>query len=323
MMTNRDAASLEAGRAFGTAESDDERELEAALAEITPWRGRILGYSPVLGGISNTNWRIVVAGEQGAFFLKMPGRGTEMFIDRGAAFDASRRAQAIGIGPRIYEYLAHRGIEITDFITGRRPCSNADFGDPDIRASAVATYRVFNDSGLLPLTKTVFDMIDEHVDQAQSLGGASPPDAAWLFKQYRLARAALEASGIDMVPCFNDPMPGNFMLGVDKSIMLIDYEYSSNNDRCYDLGVWCGEMFFSEDIEAEIIEAYFGRFDPAMKARLVVHKALADIKWSTWAMVQSKISTLDFDFFKYGAWKHMRARSVMRDPRWVDYLRQV
>jgi hypothetical protein len=60
-----------------------------------------------------------------------------------------------------------------------------------------------------------------------------------------------------------------------------------------------------------------------MKARLTVHRALADMKWSTWAMVQNVVSVLDFDFYKYGAWKHMRARSVMQDPRWVDYLKAV
>ena len=60
-----------------------------------------------------------------------------------------------------------------------------------------------------------------------------------------------------------------------------------------------------------------------LRALRVIHKALADVKWSTWAMIQNKISKLDFDFFKYGAWKHMRARSVMHDPRWVDYLRAV
>jgi thiamine kinase-like enzyme len=308
---------------FGAAATDGERALEAALRDVTPWRGRIIGYTPVLGGISNTNWRIEVANEPTTFFLKMPGAGTEMFIDRDAAFEASKRAETLGIGPRIFDYLAHKGIEIAEFVEGRRPCVNGDFLDADVRRAALKTYRAFNDSGSLTLTKTVFDMIDEHVEQAKGLGGAFPLDAEWLFAQYRRARAALEASGLDLVPCFNDPMPGNFMLGADKSILLIDYEYASNNDRCYDLGIWCGEMFFPEAIEDEVIETYFGRFDPAMKARLVVYRALADVKWSTWAMVQNKISTLDFDFYKYGAWKHMRARAVMRDPRWPDYLRAV
>lgn len=308
---------------YGSAATPAERELEIALASIERWQGRILGYRPVSGGISNVNWQIQVSGEDQTFFLKMPGRGTEMFIDRAAALEASHRAQHIGIGPRVYDDLADRGIEITDFIEGRRPCTNSDFQDPEVRASVVGTYRLLHESGRLALTKTVFDMIEEHVEQAHGLGGAFPADSDWLFGQYRAARAALEASGLDLVPCFNDPMPGNFLLAADKSIVLIDYEYASNNDRCYDLGIWCGEMFFSDAVEDELIEQYFGRVRPDMKARLIVHRALADVKWSTWAMVQSKVSTLDFDFHKYGVWKHMRARSVMRDPRWTDYLRAV
>jgi len=308
---------------LGEAANDAEREIEAVLCAVEAWSGQEIRYSPVHGGISNSNWRVRVAGEPGSFFVKVPGRGTEMFIDRKAAFEASRRAQELGIGPAIHDYLADRGVEIADFIEGRRPCTNRDFRSADVRRGVVGLYRTFNNSGLLSLTKTVFDMIDEHVDQVSELGGAFPADFAWLHKQYRLARSALEASGIDLVPCFNDPMPGNFLIADNNSIMLIDYEYASNNDRCYDLGIWCGEMFFSEEVETEVIEEYFGRCDRQLKARLVVHKALADMKWSTWAMVQNVVSALDFDFYKYGAWKHMRARSIMQDPRWVEYLKAV
>ncbi len=45
------------------------------------------------------------------------------------------------------------------------------------------------------------------------------------------------------------------------------------------------------------------------------------MKWSTWAMVQNRISDLAFDFYKYGIWKHMRARSIMNDTRWPGFLR--
>ena len=76
----------------------------AGLAELR-FNGRNITYRPVSGGISNTHWRIDVEGESGSFFLKMPGRGTEMFIDRKAAQAASRQAEAIGLGPRTYDYL--------------------------------------------------------------------------------------------------------------------------------------------------------------------------------------------------------------------------
>lgn len=189
---------------------------------------------------------------------------------------------------------------------------------------AVDCYRRFHAGPLLGQTKTVFDMIDEHIDQVRDLVAPRPADAAWLDKQYRLARSALEASGLDLTPCFNDPIAMNFMInGAGERMLLVDYEYASNNDRCYDLGVWFGEMFFSERVEKVLIERYFDRFDPGIFARCQLHKALADIKWGYWSLVQMKQSTLSFDYAKYGAWKFLRARSVMHDWRWVEWLGSV
>lgn len=306
---------------LGMARSDAERAVETVIVQVDAWKGRRLRYRPVAGGISNTNFRIEVEGDDLGYFLKIPGRGTEMFIDRKAAAAASRQAEAIGIGPKTFDYLDHIDIEIAEFIDGRRPSTHRDFADPAIRAEAVRVYRRFHEAPPLPLTKTVFDMIEEHYRQVRELDGYWPDDHEWLYRAYLQARAALEASGLDLVPCFNDPMPGNFLIGEDKSIRLIDFEYASNNERLYDLAIWSGEMFFSEDTDCEIIEEYFGRYDKACHARFIVHKAVADIKWSTWAMVQNRISTLDFDFYKYGIWKHMRARSIIHDPRWPLFLK--
>jgi thiamine kinase-like enzyme len=308
-------------REIGTARNDAERQLEEAVVQVDAWTARTMRYRPVSGGISNTNFRVAVENTSHDFFVKIPGRGTEMFIDRKAARAASRQAEIIGVGPTTFDYLDHAGIEIAEFIDDRRPSTHLDFIDPAIRAETVRLYRLFHQAPRLPLTKTAFDMIDEHYDQVRQLNGFLPEDHDWLTWQYRQARAALEASGLDLVPCFNDPMPGNFLLGADKSIMLIDFEYASNNDRLYDLAIWSSEHFFSEEIEREIIEEYLGHYDMRAHARFIVHKALADIKWSTWAMVQNRISTLEFDFYKYGIWKHMRARSIIYDPRWPLFLK--
>ena len=51
------------GKRIGDAASEAEREIEAVLVEIEPWRGRDLVYAPVHGGISNSNWRVRIAGE--------------------------------------------------------------------------------------------------------------------------------------------------------------------------------------------------------------------------------------------------------------------
>lgn len=250
-------------------------------------------------------------------------RGTEMFIDRAVAMDASRKAHALGIGPAIHDWLAWNGVEIADFITDRRPCGLGDFDDAQVCEAVIDAYRTFHAAPALGLTKTVFDMIGEHVVQVRDLGGWRPLDIAGLDARVAEARDAILAAGLDLVPCFNDPMPGNFLVGKDRSVMLIDCEYASNNDRSYDLGAWFGEMFFSPGKAASLIGRYAGRPDPGVLARATVYQALADIKWATWSMVQERISEVDFDYRKYGVWKYMRARHIFDDPRWPVWLDRI
>lgn len=310
-------------RSLGEAETPEERAVEAAIARLPDWTGRKLSYGRLVGGISNSNWRIAVEGEPRRFFLKIPGAGTEMFVDRVAANEAARLAHAVGLGPEVVFFDPETGLEVHEFLEGYRACTNTDFQNREIQLAAVECYRTFHAGAALALTKTVFDMVDEHVAQVADLGGKLPEDWPFLGRLYESARAAFTASGLDLVPCFNDPMPGNFLVADGRPMKLVDYEFASTNERAYELGVWLGEMFYPEDVAESLIAAYAGEVRPDFHARVIVMRAIADIKWATWAMVQECISELEFDYHKYGAWKYMRARTVMHDPRWERWLRQI
>ena len=309
-------------KALGDGTSAAERDVEAILARVPRWQDATLRYRPVSGGISNANWQ-VSAGAAQDFFVKVPGRGTEMFITRTHAVEASRKAHACGFGAEVIDFLLEDGVEVFAFVEGFRATSNLDFLRPAVRGNAVRALRAFNDSGPLSLTKTVFDMIEEHVAQVAEVGGRVPQDAAFLMRRTAEARAALLASGLDLVPCMNDTLAGNFLIDAQDRVMLVDFEYASNNERAYELALWFDEMAFDEAVEREMIEAYFGRWDPVIEARIQVLKALADLKWSTWAMIQDAVSLLDFDFYKYGTWKLMRARTQFHHPDWPRWLKRL
>ncbi|MBB5413783.1 MULTISPECIES: choline kinase family protein [unclassified Paraburkholderia] len=309
-------------KALGQAQTHHEHEIEAAIRELPAWKGYDIRYAPVGGGISNTNWRVEVDGAQTAYFFKVPGQGTEMFIDRRTAHEASVKAAITGYGAPVFAFLEDLGVEVFEFMEGWRASSNLDFLEREVRHNALRALKAFNDQPVLAQTKTMFDMIDEHQQQVEALHAVKPPDHDWLCQQYRRARAALEASGLDLAPCMNDTLAGNFMLNDAREIRLVDFEYASNNDRHYELALWFGEMFFAPRMELALLEDYFGRVTPQVVARVQLNKALADLKWSTWAMVQRAVSRLDFDFYKYGFWKQMRARIVFQDPQWETWLRQ-
>jgi thiamine kinase-like enzyme len=306
---------------LGSASQPMEERIEQVIRDAAVFRGGAnVTYCPVSGGLSNENWRVKEVSGLGDWFVKVPGNGTEMFIDRVAAMDASKKAAAAGLGPRVYDDLADQGVEINDFLADRRASTNSDFADPVKQKAAIEAYGRLHSLPKLGLTKTIFDMIDEHSQQVVDLDSPRFRDADWVMLNTQMAKDAIHASGMDLVPCFNDPMPGNFMIGQDGSIMLIDYEYASMNDRCYDLGIWFGEMFFTPAQELVLIEEYFGNVRRDIVSRIVVHKALADVKWALWAMVQLRVSRLDFDFHKYGMWKLMRFRSIVGRYDWPSHL---
>lgn len=309
-------------KAVGEGTSAAERDLEAILGRIARWQGTHLRYCPISGGISNANWR-VSAGTAQDCFVKVPGRGTEMFIAREAANEASRKAHTCGFGAEVIDFLPADGVEVFAFVEGFRASSNLDFLRPAVRGNAVYALKAFNDSEPLRLTKTVFDMIEEHVFQVAEVGGRMPDDFAWMMRCFAQAKAALLASGLDLVPCMNDTLAGNFLIDADDRVMLVDFEYASNNDRTYELALWFDEMAFDQTVEREMIEAYFGAWNPAIDARIIVLKALADLKWATWAMIQEAVSLLDFDFYKYGMWKYMRARTLFHHPDWSHWLKRL
>ncbi|MGO4835697.1 choline/ethanolamine kinase family protein, partial [Rhizobiaceae sp. 2RAB30] len=179
-------------RRFGESTTTAERAIEQAIGAVTDWRGRSTSYEPVPGGISNPNWRVHVDGAPHSFFVKIPGAGTEMFIDRSAANEAGRRAHEAGVGARILHFFPDTGIEVSEFVDGLRTSTNADFLAPVVRRNALRALKSFNDSPRLSLVKTTFDMIDEHFQQVLALGGEFPADFGWMNARYRDARSALE-----------------------------------------------------------------------------------------------------------------------------------
>ena len=82
---------------LGAAAHPLEETIEQVIRDAPLFRGgRGMVYGPVSGGISNENWRVQATDGSGDWFVKVPGQGTEMFIDRRAALDASQKAAAAG-----------------------------------------------------------------------------------------------------------------------------------------------------------------------------------------------------------------------------------
>ena len=298
--------------------------LQQSFARNPEWAGRDFTHEPVSGGLTNYNFKLRIDGVDGEVFAKIPGPGTEAFIDRNAANLAAVQAAAAGISPRVYFLDEDTGVEYSEFIGSEyRTATTLDFQDMETFGKVMDVYRIWHATPPLPDTKTMFDMVDEHHDQVKSDNIELPAFATEVLANYERAKQRYQAAGLQLVAAHNDPMPGNFLLSDGRPVKLLDFEYAANNDVAYELGVLFAEMFVSEDDSRHLVERYLGRFDEQFFARVMISRMIADTKWGLWGLINNAVRNEEFDYYKYGAWKLYRTFLVSRHPDFENWLEQI
>ena len=99
-------------------------------------------------------------------------------------------------------------------------------------------------------------------------------------------RRVLTATAGPTVPCNNDLLAGNFIDDGER-VWLIDYDYSGNNDPCFELGNTSTECEFDPELTRAWMAAYFGRDDPRLLARVRLQALCSEYGWSLWGFIQA------------------------------------
>lgn len=303
-----------------------EKDILDVIDRIEDWRGKDIKFEPVIGGITNPNWRVTVEGNK--YFIKIPGKGTEAFIDRNNCHQANLIAQNTGIGPVVFHYFEDSGVEVFEWIEGYKPMKFGDVLQKEKFYKMVDIIKKFHryKEIKLPLTQTAFEQTFTMIRLAKELKGYLPPEIdrmEWLANRIQ---EAVMAAGINYVPCHNDLWSSNYVWNDERrDVKLLDYEYASMNDECYDFGIWSAANYFTEAMDKELIRYYYGEYDENKFARFKLYKILQDIKWAMWSCVQAVSSPVeDYDYFNWYGTKMARLRLFWSDPRldyWINLLK--
>jgi thiamine kinase-like enzyme len=157
----------------------------------------------------------------------------------------------------------------------------------------------------------VFAAIDGYLELLRGWRTLLPEDYYEMGQRARAVRMALEAFPAALVPCHNDPWPGN-LLDADGRIYLIDWEYSGMNDPMWDLADLSVEAGFKPEQDRAMMEVYYGTgLSPALCSRLEVYKAMSDLHWSVWSFVQHAKDNPAEDFWSYGLERLGRSKTRM------------
>ncbi len=298
--------------------TDDLTEAHTAMASI-PILKDYSGSIERLGGLTNLVFRV------GTHCLRVPGKGTEEYIDRANEAVAAEEAARAGVSPEVLYADADSGLMVTRFIDETETMSPQAFrtrsGAP---ARAGQAFRKLHTSGaVFPFHFDLFQMIDDYLGILSTKDVALPEGYHDVVAEAETVRAALAAHPTELAPCHCDPLCENFLDTQDR-MWIVDWEYSGMNDPMWDLGDLSVEGEFNAAQDEAMLSAYFGRTaTPAELGRVVIYKAMCDLLWTLWGLIQLANKNPVDDFRAYADGRFARCKTLMADPAFAAHVEAV
>ena len=288
--------------------------LNALLDQLPVLAGRPRRLEDLSGGLTNRN--VKVSTDNGVYVARCADPANLLGIDRESEFYNSRAAEQAGVGAPVIDYRPDLGILLVGFLNGVT-LTNDDFQRPGVIAKVAAGCRALHAG---PRFRGDFDMFalqPRYLKVVVENGFRLPADYLELGEKFDRIRRSLRAADrtreTPTVPCHNDLLAANFLEDGDK-VWLIDYEYSGNNDACFELGnIWRECRLSVEQLE-ELVTAYYGCATRHKLARARLQGTVSQYGWTLWGCIQNCSSTMDFDFWEWAMERYDNAVAELTGP---------
>jgi thiamine kinase-like enzyme len=302
---------------------EHERCARAALAAIPALEAHAGGAVVTrLGGLTNRVFRVDTA--VGRFCLRLPGQGTEAYIDRTVEAQNARAAAAAGVAPEVVWFGAD-GVMVTRFLDDVVTLSPALFRDRPgaVERAGRALRRLHDGASGFAFRFELFAMIERYRTLLAERGAALPEGYERTLAEAEAVRAALERHPVPLACCHCDPLCENFLDDGTRA-WIVDWEYSGNNDPMWDLGDLSVEAGFDSSMDERLLCAYFeGPASDFDRGRMIAYKAMCDLLWTLWGLIQHMDGNPAEDFWAYATARLDRCRALLAHPGFARHLAAV
>jgi len=300
----------------------DGADLDPAVLErIEVLRGRPCTVEPLPGGLTNRNYKVTTP--DGAYVLRHsnPSSADELAVDRRAEYENSVRAAATGVGAPVVDFLPDDGVLVVGFLEGES-LTDAHLQQPGILARIAAACRRLHAGEPFVNRFDMFELQADYLGRVQRRGFRLPRGYLDHADAVARIRQAMGTRPVAPLPCNNDLLAANF-IDDGRTVFIIDYEYSGNNDPYFELGNIWSECHLTLDQLEELVGQYDDAPSHSHLARARLWGLLSQYGWTLWASIQDATSTIGFDFWSWGMEKYERAESTFAGPDLERLLRDV
>lgn len=276
-----------------------------------------------LGGLTNMVFKIDMGKDR--YVLRIPGKGTEQYIDRSVEIHNARVAARAGVSAEVIYANTVSGVMLTRHIDDIVTMTPEEFSNRDRSAARAgkALKQMHSFPEAFQFRFELFAMIDEYLKVLDERKAELPGGYSDLVRAALPVREALHRNPVDLVPCHCDPLCENF-LDSGERMWIVDWEYSGMNDPLWDLGDLSVEAGFTPEQDLELIWAYCGG-EPGRSeiARMTIYKAMCDLLWTLWGLIQHSDGNQAEDFWAYSIERFDRCKSLMTSAAFDQHVNDI
>ncbi|HEV7452891.1 MAG TPA: phosphotransferase [Pseudonocardiaceae bacterium] len=295
-------------------------ELAALLDRMPCTAGRPRTVEDLPGGLTNRNLKVTTP--DGAEVVRISAGATGLLsIDRDNEHANSHAAATTGVGAPVRDYLPGEGVLVVGFLPGRI-LTNDDLADPAVLGRVARSCRTLHAGPRFVADFDMFDTQRRYLKIVRAHGFRLPSRYLEFAPAVARIERALAVCSEPTVPCNNDLLAAN-LIDDGAQVWIIEYEYSGNNDACFELGNIWSEADLSLAHLEELVGQYYGRTLRNKLARARLLGLMSKYGWTLWASIQGGASSLDFDFWSWGMEKYDRAVVEFNSPHFDRMLEDV
>lgn len=237
------------------------------------------------GGLTNYNYVMEIHGEE--YIVRQPGPLTEVMIDRKIEEFNTAIVADFSINSECVYINAETGIKISRFIPNSHNLAQVN---PTSSNNLKAVSDLMKKVHTMPRSfRNIFCWraeLEKYEEVVKMVNGVFFFDYASLKKK-AFAFCEENIRNVELVPCHNDTVPENFLLGENEDYYLIDWEYSGLNDLNFDLAAFIVETRLNRTEINELLHNYYGETIPEDAIQKIKSYILIqDLLWTVWAIIR-------------------------------------
>ena len=184
-------------------------DIEQVLGMIGDWRDKKIEYAPLGGGITNHNYKVTIDGE--IFMVRIPGEGSDLFIDRENELACSVQAGKTGVSPEVVYHIDEENVSVFRFISGKTLTTEQIAGSDRLIGRIVRAVRTVHREALFPSTFNPFETVRRYMGFVEKYEVPLPEDMDWMIGVGDEIECAMKRNKPEDVACHNDYLSENFM----------------------------------------------------------------------------------------------------------------